>query len=130
MLHLFASADLADEIQIAADVATVQISTVAFVAMGGDGAAEQLGEQDFGERFHDCVGRRGEGVGDEDLEDAFVQLDFGAGVGVAPEFHVDERNGRAGTHLAEDTGIDFLGGERGRFGNEYARVLDLHSSRM
>lgn len=129
---MFTAASLTEEMQIAADVVLVEVEIVAFALIGGDGFAEELADEDIGERFEDGSGGGLEGVGDAEFEAAVFGLDEGVGVGEAAE--LDGENGERGTGAdsAEDLLADFdwrrgLGGVVKAWKAQLA-ALDLHVS--
>ena len=68
MLDVLAPANLPHQVQAAAHVAAIEIAAVAVVAGGRNRAAEQLREQDFGQRLHHRLGRARQRIGQAHVE--------------------------------------------------------------
>ena len=132
MLNPFPAADLANQIEAAADIAAVEVTPVAIVTDRRNRAAKEFREQDFRKRFHHGFGGAGQRIGHANVKQAILPADLSVGVGVAAELNADGGNRSPRTHLVKDAGEDLLE-RRGAYGIERSgrpRAIHFHSSRM
>ena len=107
---VFATAGLAEQMQLAANVLLVEVEIVPFALFGRDGFAEEFADQYIGKGFEDGSGGGFEGVGDADLEAADFGANGGVGVGETAEFNGEFGEWGAGANGPEDLAADFDGG--------------------
>ena len=105
----FAAADLPDQVHLPPHIAAVQVEPVAMRIDARHRLAEQLAEQNIGERLEDRRRRALEQVADADVQRPSSRRMKLSRIGKAAELHAKSRRRRARFQIAENAGIDLFG---------------------
>src|ERR1700738_2126344 len=105
----FAATDLAHQLELLADLAPVQIQSIAVLINTRNGTTVQLAQQDISQSLDDGGGSAFQKIGNPYGQAAFFEAYGAVGVGIAAELNLDA--GRLGARLQifKNTRID-LGG--------------------